>query len=82
MMPATQPAHSGDRWGAPRSKPISWHDPLILPAAGAELSGREFLQAIIDGRLPPPIAMLIGAELISVGEGAAVFRCAPDESTF
>lgn len=86
MIPANQPAHSGrptDRWGAPRSKPISWHDPLILAAAGAELSGREFLQAIIDGRLPPPpIATLIGAELISVGEGEAVFRCTPDESTY
>ena len=84
MMPAAQPGQAGrsaDPWGAPRSKPVSWHDPLALAVAGAELSGREFLQAIIDGRLPPPpIATLIGAELVSVGEGEAVFRCTPDES--
>lgn len=86
MMPATQATQSGqsaDRWGAPRSKSISWHDPRVLAVAGAELSGREFLQAIIDGRLPPPpIARLIAAELVSVGEGEAVFRCTPDESTY
>ena len=39
---------------AARTKSISWHDPAALAAAGAELSGREFLEAIVDGRLPPP----------------------------
>jgi uncharacterized protein (TIGR00369 family) len=75
--------HSEDSWGAPRSRSVTWHDPAALSAASAELSGREFLQAIVDGRLPPPpIAALIGAELASVGEGEAVFRCTPDESTY
>ena len=79
MTPASALAQTGrcihDGWGAPRSKSISWNDPLALAVAGAELSGREFLQAIIDGRLPPPpMATLIGAELVSVGEGEAVFR--------
>ncbi len=69
-------------WGAARTKTISWHDPASLGAAAAGLTGREFLQSIIDGRLPPPpMAVLIGAELISLGEGEAVFRCTPDEST-
>ncbi len=68
---------------AARTKSISWQDPAALAAAGAELSGREFLEAIVDGRLPPPpIARLIGAELVSVGEGEALFRCVPDESTY
>ena len=39
---------------AARTKSISWQDPAALAAAGAELSGREFLEAIVDGRLPPP----------------------------
>jgi uncharacterized protein (TIGR00369 family) len=66
-----------------RSRTVSWHDPAALRAAGATLSGREFLRAILDGRLPPPpMAALIGAELVSVGDGEAVFRCAPDESTY
>jgi len=53
-----------------RTKSISWQDPAALAAAGAELCGREFLEAIVDGRLPPPpIATLMGAELVSVGDG-------------
>ena len=77
---ARKPRHA---WGAPRGKAISWHDPALLAARGAELPGRELLQAIIDGHLPPPpIATLVGAELVSVSEGEAVFRCTPDEATY
>lgn len=69
--------------GTTRSKTVSWHDPVAMTAAGATLPGRAFLQAILEGRLqPPPMAVLIGAELVSVGEGEAVFRCTPDESTY
>ena len=69
--------------GSTRSKTVSWQDPAALGAAGATLPGREFLQAILDGRLPPPpMAALVGSELVSVGEGEAVFRCTPDESTY
>jgi uncharacterized protein (TIGR00369 family) len=47
------------------------------------LSGRELLQGIIDGQIPPPpMAILIGAELVSVGDGTALFRCVPSESTY
>jgi hypothetical protein len=54
-----------------------------LAAAATELPGREFLQAIIDGRLPPPpIANLFGAELVAVGDGEALFRCTPDAPTY
>jgi acyl-coenzyme A thioesterase PaaI-like protein len=68
---------------AARSKTVSWHDPVALSAAGARLPGRELLEAIIAGDLPPPpMAALIGVELVSVGEGEAVFRCTPDESTY
>jgi uncharacterized protein (TIGR00369 family) len=30
----------------------------------------------------PPFAALVGARLDSVGDGEAVFRCTPDESTY
>jgi uncharacterized protein (TIGR00369 family) len=74
------PAHKSSALNA---KLVSWHDPVVLAEAGTELTGREFLEAIIDGRLPPPpMAALIGAELVSVDEGEAVFRCTPDESTY
>ena len=76
-------AAAADQWGAPRSKTTRWHDPSISAAAAMTLPGREFLQAIVDGKLPPPpFAALTGAELVSVGDGVAVFRCEPDESTY
>jgi uncharacterized protein (TIGR00369 family) len=66
-----------------RSRLVTWHDPGALAAAAAELSGREFLQAISDGRLPaPPMAELIGARLVFVGEGEVRFAWTPDESAY
>jgi uncharacterized protein (TIGR00369 family) len=66
-----------------RSKLVSWEDPADLRAASAGLPGREFLEAIIAGELPPPpITTLVGAELLAVGNGEATFACAPDESTY
>jgi hypothetical protein len=60
-------------WGAARSKEVRWHDPAVLAAEAARLSGREFLQGIIDGRLPPPpIAELLGLRLVTVGDGEAL----------
>ena len=53
-----------NRSAPPREKVVVWHDPAVLARAGEELSGREILEAIADGRLPqPPMAALIGARL-------------------
>lgn len=72
-----------DGWGAARSRIVTWHDPAISAASAPALPGREFLQAIIEGRLPPPpIAGLVGARLVSVGDGEALFRCTPDEAMY
>ncbi len=72
-----------DGWSVQEAKTITWYDPAALAAAATELPGREFLQAIIDGRLPPPpIANLFGAELVAVGDREALFRCTPDASTY
>jgi uncharacterized protein (TIGR00369 family) len=70
-------------WGLPRTRELTWYDPAIPAEAAGKLTGREFLQAIVDRRLPPPpIASLLGAELVSVGEGEAVFRITPDETAY
>jgi len=70
-------------WGAPRTRTVTWYDPAAAATAASELPGLELLQRIIDGELPPPpIATLFGAELVSVGDGEAHFRCRPDESTY
>jgi len=41
-------------WGVPRSKTITWHDPMVDASVGASLSGLDFLYLIRDGKLPPP----------------------------
>ena len=42
------------RWGEPRHKTVSWYDPLAVAATGARLPGREYVEAIATGALPPP----------------------------
>ena len=45
------------------------------PAEARLMSGREFLQAILDGQLPaPPIARTLSFWLTEVGDGFAVFE--------
>jgi uncharacterized protein (TIGR00369 family) len=72
-----------DGWGEPRSRTVTWWDPMIGAHAMHNLSGREYLQAMIDGRLPPaPIGGLMAMTAVSVGEGTVEFRCQPDESAY
>jgi uncharacterized protein (TIGR00369 family) len=68
-------------WGEPRTKTVTWWAPAAADGARLGESGLDYLQGIVDGCVPPPpAASLIGARLISVGDGVAVFRCVPDES--
>ena len=70
-------------FGEARSKVVTWYDPLTLAASAAGLTGLEFLGALRDGRLPPPpIASLLGMDVVSVGTGDVVFTCLPDESVY
>jgi uncharacterized protein (TIGR00369 family) len=70
-------------WGAPSSKVITWHDPMITAAAAPGMSGLEFLRAIRDGKLPPPpIAVLLGFRPVEIEEGLVVFEGTPDESVY
>lgn len=48
------------------------------PQVAAGMTGRAFLQAIIDGRFPqPPIARTLSFRLAEVGEGFAAFEGEP-----
>lgn len=48
------------------------------PEEIARLTGRELLQAIIDGRLPqPPIAEALSFLLVEIGDGFAAFEGEP-----
>ena len=72
-----------DAWSEPRTRTVTWHDPLLAAQHGLARSGIEHLEAIRDGLLPPPpIAGLMQLDLVEVEPGRAVFSCAPDESAY
>ena len=80
--PPAAPATS-DGWGAPRSRTVTWHDPMITAAGALERSGLETLQAIRDGVLPPaPIGMLMQFDIRAIEEGRVEFGCVLDESAY
>lgn len=63
-----------------RTRTITWQDPLLTSQVAPTMSGLEFMQAMIAGKLPPPpIAMLMNMRLTEVSEGHAVFVCTPGE---
>ena len=70
-------------WGDPRSRTVTWHDPMITAAGALERSGLETMEAIRDGVLPPPpIAMLMQMGITALEEGRVEFTCALDESVY
>jgi uncharacterized protein (TIGR00369 family) len=55
-------------------------EPALPPTRPEDMSGLEHLEAIRDGRLPPPpIAELMGFDLVEVGVGRATFSIEPGE---
>jgi uncharacterized protein (TIGR00369 family) len=70
-------------WGEERTREISWHDPRVGALRAPELSGRDYLNAMLEGRLPgPPIAQTLGFTLTQVGDGEVWFGCEPHESHY
>jgi uncharacterized protein (TIGR00369 family) len=81
MSPPEIPANPPAAWGPPQTKTVTWFSPSEQRRAAAGLSGLEYLQGMIDGRFPPPpVASATGSRLVWVGDGEALFRCAPDGS--
>ena len=63
-----------------RQRSYQWQDPAVSGAAARTMAGADFLRAIGDGTLPPPpIAVALGFELISVEPGRVVFEFTPAE---
>ncbi|HKU45599.1 MAG TPA: PaaI family thioesterase [Burkholderiales bacterium] len=66
-----------------RSLEVTWNDPAALAREGRTMAGIDFLRAIRDGRLPaPPIARLLGFDLVEVELGHAVFEITPGEQHY
>ena len=65
---------------AERTRTITWEDPVPTAARGLEMSGLDYLHALMAGELPPPpIALTLGMAPIEVEEGRAVFAAEPAE---
>ena len=66
-----------------RTRTLTWQDPLAAAAAGTELSGIEYMLAILDGKIPPPpIAVTLRMAVVDIGEGKATFEGLPGEEHF
>jgi uncharacterized protein (TIGR00369 family) len=63
-----------------RTRTIAWDDPMVGARQGREMSGLEYMRALVAGEIPrPPIAWSLGFELAEVEEGRAVFTLTPAE---
>ncbi|MFN8482923.1 MAG: PaaI family thioesterase [Anaerolineae bacterium] len=63
-----------------RTRTITWQDPMIGATAGREMTGLDYLQAIVRGELPPPpISALVGQRFESVERGRVVLSIEPAE---
>jgi uncharacterized protein (TIGR00369 family) len=69
--------------GAERVRTTSWDDPVATAERGLQLSGAEYIAALIAGEVPPPpIAVTLGFELVEASEGRAVFACEAGEHLY
>jgi uncharacterized protein (TIGR00369 family) len=67
----------------PRTRTVTWQDPMVGLAAAAGMTGLEFIRAVFDGRLPaPPIAETMGFAGASAEEGKATFTAIPGEHLY
>jgi len=63
-----------------RTRSFSWQDPAATAARGEKLRGLEYIRAIIERTLPPPpVAELLGFEIVEAEVGRVVFAMDPQE---
>lgn len=66
-----------------RERLVTWQDPMISAKKALQMSGLDYLQAMVDGHIAqPPVANLTKLTLMKVEQGLAVFQLDPDESLY
>jgi uncharacterized protein (TIGR00369 family) len=66
-----------------RSRTLVWQDPVATAAAGATMTGLEYMTAIVAGELPPPpIAVTMQLRPVELEEGRVVFEGEPGEEHY
>ena len=69
--------------GGSRTRTLVWQDPVATAAAGATMTGIEYMRAIVAGDVPPPpIAVTLRFGPVEVAEGRAVFSGEPGEEHY
>jgi uncharacterized protein (TIGR00369 family) len=66
-----------------RSRTLVWQDPVATAAAGATMSGIEYMRAIVAGEMPPPpIAVTMRLRPVELEEGRVIFEGEPGEEHY
>jgi uncharacterized protein (TIGR00369 family) len=66
-----------------RSRTLIWQDPVPTAAAGATMTGMEYMTAVVEAKVPPPpIAVVMRMRPIEISEGRAVFEGTPGEEHY
>ncbi len=66
-----------------RSLTLTWQDPAESAARGMQLSGIDYMRAIVAGEIPPaPIAVLMDMGPVEIEEGHVVFSGKPGEEHY
>jgi len=66
-----------------RRRTLVWQDPIPTAAAGATMTGIEYMSAIVRGEMPPPpIAVTMRLRPVELEEGRVVFEGEPGEEHY
>ncbi|HET7119636.1 MAG TPA: PaaI family thioesterase [Solirubrobacterales bacterium] len=66
-----------------RSRTLVWQDPVATAAAGATMTGMEYMTAVVTGAVPPPpIAVTMRLRPVELEEGRVVFEGEPGEEHY
>jgi uncharacterized protein (TIGR00369 family) len=66
-----------------RSVTLTWQDPTLSAAAGAQMAGLDYVRAVQSGEIPPPpIAVVMNYSIAELDEGRAVFEGEPGEEHY
>lgn len=66
-----------------RELALSWQDPLASASRGLEMTGLDYMRAVMNKEVPPaPIAVLMNMGPVEVDEGRAVFTAIPGEEHY
>ena len=66
-----------------RSRTLVWQDPVPTAAAGATMTGMEYMTAVVTGQVPPPpIAVTMRLRPVELEEGRVIFEGEPGEEHY